>query len=173
MSRAGAGAGAGTSAAGAGSGGGGDGSGVNVAREGEWTVARPPTPFVDEDGVSKGWYELEHNGWFFRSQERPIANAEERREISQELKLERGLHIPEMTYSNNYLELVMAKAGIRILIDPVHLLHNWNELQHETSLSEDGTLNATNYDWTYTCVSIRVAAWRRAEVSVAAAVPTQ
>lgn len=27
--------------------------GVGVAKEGEWTVARPPTPFMDEHGVSK------------------------------------------------------------------------------------------------------------------------
>ena len=47
-----------------------------AAEEGkQWTVARPPTPFIDETGESKGWNELiDHHEWSFRAQQRkPLA----------------------------------------------------------------------------------------------------
>ena len=46
----------------------------------QWTVARPPTPFIDETGESKGWNELlDHKGWNFRAQQRkPLPSDEVR-----------------------------------------------------------------------------------------------
>jgi len=54
---------------------------VHEDEEGKtWTVARPPTPFVDETGESKGWNELlDHHEWSFRAQQRkPLPSDEVR-----------------------------------------------------------------------------------------------
>lgn len=69
--------------------------------------------------------------------------------IRADLGLERSVPLPDMVFPHNYLELIRPDVGIRLVFTPQDALHSWNEQQHELSLSEDGTLDATNFDWTY------------------------
>lgn len=118
--------------------------------EGEWTVARPPTPFIDESGESKGWNELlNHKGWNFRSQQRKPIAEDARDELRRLVEAPRGVPLPEIAWGHNYLQMIFPEMGLDFAFNTVDALRSWNELQHELCMSESGKVDETNYDRRY------------------------
>ena len=116
----------------------------------QWTVARPPTPFIDETGESKGWNELiDHHEWSFRAQQRKPLAPDELPELARLVELPRGVPLPETCYGRNYLQLLLPSVGVDITFNAVDALRSWNKLQHETCMSESGAVDHTNYDETF------------------------
>ena len=70
----------------------------------EYHVARVPTPFHDENGVSKGWQELERRGWVFRSTCRPPMDEECREKWVKRLDCHE-MRLPDIIFPNSNIEI--------------------------------------------------------------------
>ena len=62
---------------------------------------RPPTPFHDEDGASRGWLELERGGFKFHAQERPSVAAG-------------AADTPDRVHAESSLVVEHVRSGVRL-----------------------------------------------------------
>ena len=97
-------------------------------KQSEEYVWRPPTPFIDEQGESKGWNELEYKGWKFYSQTRKAVCSEDRSTLAQDIGAE-NVPLPEIVFGNNKLTLFHESSGITVNFNAKDALASWSTQQ--------------------------------------------
>lgn len=97
--------------------------------------------------------DFEHRGWLFSHVSLPhIASARELTALSETLSLG-SVPLPEMTFTQNFLEVAHAASGLRIRFDAEGALLDWHERQRASSAVVGGVrvpVSVENYDFTYT-----------------------
>ena len=108
------------------------------------SVARQPTPYHDEKGVSKGWHELQHKGWLFKSQERPPLVQEDGEGDGADERagkfvaalfegLGRPRALPRRVCHDSWLLLRCEESGFELRFDALQGLRKAFEVGHQES----------------------------------------
>ncbi len=96
---------------------------------------------------------FEHRGWSFAHVSLPhIASARDLAALSTSLSLG-SVPLPEMTFTQNFLEVSHAASGLRIRFDAEGALLDWHDRQRASAAVVGGVrvpVSVENYDFTYT-----------------------